>query len=117
MAAELNVIIRNILADTLKNSAPGLSEVMREAVANSLTMKLAAAIMVPVRPFYGAECPSYPTCTGGCGLGCTKEIERNAARREGVAADKIVAEFEGIFGALTATERRWLTRRIAGLEV
>src|SRR6266704_428159 len=25
--------------------------------------------------FYGAECPSYPACTGGCGLGCTKEIE------------------------------------------
>ena len=33
------------------------------------------------------------------------------------AADKIVAEFEGIFGKLTATERRWLTRRIAGQEV
>jgi hypothetical protein len=27
------------------------------------------------RPFYGAECPSYPDCSGGCGLGCTKEIE------------------------------------------
>lgn len=32
--------------------------------------------------FYGAQCPSYPNCTGGCGLGCTHEIE--AAR---VAAD------------------------------
>jgi hypothetical protein len=31
-------------------------------------------------------------------------------------AAKIVAEFEGIFGKLTATERRWLTRRIAGQE-
>lgn len=29
------------------------------------------------RPFYGAECPSYPSCEGGCGLGCTKEIERS----------------------------------------
>ena len=27
------------------------------------------------RPFYGAECPSYPDCNGGCGLGCTHEIE------------------------------------------
>lgn len=27
------------------------------------------------RPFYGAECRSYPNCNGGCGLGCTKEIE------------------------------------------
>jgi hypothetical protein len=24
-------------------------------------------------PFYGAQCPSYPNCKGGCGLGCTKE--------------------------------------------
>jgi hypothetical protein len=28
------------------------------------------------RKFYGAECPSYPECNGGCGLGCTKEVER-----------------------------------------
>jgi hypothetical protein len=27
------------------------------------------------RTFYGAECPSYPNCSGGCGLGCTKKIE------------------------------------------
>jgi hypothetical protein len=27
-------------------------------------------------PFHGAECPSYPNCTGGCGLGCTKEMEK-----------------------------------------
>lgn len=26
-------------------------------------------------PFYGAQCPSYPNCNGGCGLGCTHEIE------------------------------------------
>jgi hypothetical protein len=25
--------------------------------------------------FYGAQCPSYPACSGGCGLGCTHEIE------------------------------------------
>jgi hypothetical protein len=30
------------------------------------------------RPFYGAECPSYPNCSGGCGLGCTKKIEAAA---------------------------------------
>lgn len=28
--------------------------------------------------------------------------------------EKIVSEFESIFGQLTATERRWLTHRIAG---
>lgn len=32
-------------------------------------------------------------------------------------ATQIVAEFESIFGKLTATERRWLIRRIAGQEV
>jgi hypothetical protein len=47
MAAELNVIIRDIVKDTLKKSAPGISETMRQAIANSLTLKLAAAIMVP----------------------------------------------------------------------
>ncbi|HMF76438.1 MAG TPA: hypothetical protein VK604_12310, partial [Bryobacteraceae bacterium] len=31
--------------------------------------------VAPERPFYGAECGSYPNCEGGCGLGCTKEIE------------------------------------------
>jgi hypothetical protein len=35
------------------------------------------------RPFYGAECPSYPNCDGGCGLGCTKEIEQAKAARKG----------------------------------
>lgn len=32
-------------------------------------------------PFYGAQCPSYPACTGGCGLGCTQEIETARAAR------------------------------------
>ena len=32
-------------------------------------------------------------------------------------ATQIVAEFESIFGQLTATERRWLIRRMAGQEV
>ncbi len=66
MAAELNVIIRDIVADTLKKSAPGISETMRMAIANSLTMKLAAAIMVPKRNSvlsffaYGEnECPGH----------------------------------------------------------
>jgi hypothetical protein len=30
-------------------------------------------------PFYGAECPSYPNCEGGCDLGCIKKIERRRA--------------------------------------
>lgn len=37
------------------------------------------ADVAAARPFYGAECPSYPNCTGGCGLGCTHEIESSRA--------------------------------------
>ncbi|MGY3527242.1 Lar family restriction alleviation protein [Bradyrhizobium sp. USDA 4452] len=31
--------------------------------------------------FYGAQCPSYPNCSGGCGLGCSHEFESQAERR------------------------------------
>jgi hypothetical protein len=27
-------------------------------------------------PFYGATCPTYPNCQGGCGLGCRHEVEQ-----------------------------------------
>lgn len=36
------------------------------------------------KPFYGAQCLSYPNCSGGCGCGCTHEIE--AAKAEGDSA-------------------------------
>jgi len=29
----------------------------------------------PVTNLYGAQCKSYPDCFGGCGLGCTREME------------------------------------------
>lgn len=32
-------------------------------------------------PFYGSQCPSYPACNGGCGLGCTYEIYQSRAAR------------------------------------
>ncbi len=38
------------------------------------------------RRFYGAECASYPNCKGGCGLGCTHEIEAAALAKTGGAA-------------------------------
>lgn len=31
-------------------------------------------------PFYGAQCPDYPKCSGGCGLGCTYEVENREPR-------------------------------------
>jgi hypothetical protein len=37
------------------------------------------------KPFYGAQCRLYPNCTGGCGLGCTHEIETAALAKTGAA--------------------------------
>lgn len=47
------------------------------------------------------------------------EMDHQAKYQSATAprGEAIVAEFEGIFGRLTATERRWLTRRIDGWEV
>lgn len=44
------------------------------------TDALNAALTKPSQPklFYGAQCPLYPNCTGGCGLGCTHEVESAA---------------------------------------
>ena len=36
----------------------------------------AQAPAVTKEPFYGATCPAYPNCQGGCGLGCRHEIEQ-----------------------------------------
>lgn len=54
----------------------------------------------------------------GCSSDRIARELRQAAAALGVApaAEAVVAEFEAIFGALTATERRWLTCRIAGQE-
>ncbi|MDE5451357.1 hypothetical protein GWE18_00505 [Bradyrhizobium sp. CSA112] len=32
--------------------------------------------------FYGAQCPWYPDCKGGCGLGCTRKMRGEAATRQ-----------------------------------
>lgn len=53
------------------------------------------------------------------------QVELRAAIRQALidevraSADieKAVAEFEDMFGKITATERRWLLRRLAGQEV
>ena len=60
--------------------------------------------------------PLEPLLSGETRSEYLDRLERAEARPE-IDADKIVAEFESIFGNLTATERRWLTRRIAGQEV
>jgi len=53
---------------------PALSAA-RAAVEAAIAQPPAAP--VETKPFYGAECPSYPNCNGGCGLGCTHEVERH----------------------------------------
>lgn len=64
----------NQLADLGRNVPPNGS-VNRAIVSARNTI---AAAKVPA-PFYGAQCPSYPNCTGGCGLGCTHDIEGSPA--------------------------------------
>ena len=44
-AVEIASLVRQIVLDTLKVSAPGIAEQMREAIANSVTMKLWASLV------------------------------------------------------------------------
>ena len=44
-AVEIASLVRQIVLDTLKASAPGIAEQMREAIANSVTMKLRARLV------------------------------------------------------------------------
>jgi hypothetical protein len=39
----------------------------------------------PPAPF-GAQCPAYPDCHGGCGLGCRHVIESAKAKRLAASA-------------------------------
>lgn len=71
----------------------GLSECRREGFPNMVPSEFVEFFCrghrgaYPKRPitrieftrFYGAECGSYPNCAGGCGCGCTKEVERSKA--------------------------------------
>lgn len=70
--------------DTFRGGIKGASKVpewentpgwVRDAV---LVAYLQGKLDAP-RPFHGAECMNWPNCSGGCGLGCTKEIERSRA--------------------------------------
>lgn len=45
------------------------------------------------RPFYGAECPQYPNCAGGCGLGCSKEVGARADAARQALLDRADAYF------------------------
>jgi hypothetical protein len=42
---------------------------------------LAKRAVAQAAPFYGATCPTYPNCQGGCGLGCRHEAEQARAPR------------------------------------
>ena len=61
--------------------------------------------------FYGAECPSHPNCTGGCGLGCTHEIEQVRRSSEKTESGNLTSEFTKPAGGLS---RRHM---LAGLAV
>jgi hypothetical protein len=55
-AVEIASLVRQIVLDTLKASAPGIAEQMREAIANSVTIKLRAVLV----PHPAASPPEQP---------------------------------------------------------
>ncbi len=46
-AVGLTSLVRQIVGDTLRSSAPGLSGQMRQAIVNSISVKLDHALMRP----------------------------------------------------------------------
>lgn len=46
-AVEIASLVRQIVLDTLKASAPGITELTRVAIANSVIMKLRTSIVPP----------------------------------------------------------------------
>lgn len=54
----------------------GRAEKAAESILSLLASQPSPAATVETKPFYGAEYPSYPNCNGGCGLGCTHDIEQ-----------------------------------------
>lgn len=74
----LKLLLEAMLADANEAAQDRtiiLNEIMEFDLNFGKQLKLASFNRIN-HPFYGAECPSYPDCNGGCGLGCTHEIER-----------------------------------------
>jgi hypothetical protein len=79
-APELLAALEALLEEAINFSVSGVyfdEECMGHKGPALARAAIAAAKSEPPTPraFYGAECPSYPNCNGGCGLGCTHEIE------------------------------------------
>lgn len=58
---EIASLVRQMVIDTLKKSAPGISEIMRSAIADSIAIKLRATLVPDVAQETGlleCECPS-----------------------------------------------------------
>jgi hypothetical protein len=71
-------IVYKMLCDASLNEPPNPEEHWEGWISRNIVAALSPQAQAgETRPFYGAECPSYPACDGGCGLGCTKEIERS----------------------------------------
>jgi hypothetical protein len=69
------------LEETLRKTRENLANLSQsdDDVFASMVRRIDWILPSSTKAFYGAECPSYPNCSGGCGLGCTHKIE--AARR------------------------------------
>lgn len=65
-------------------------EEQKKCVIAAVKAALAAqppAAPVETKPFYGAQCPTYPNCSGGCGLGCTHEVKQHQSCSAGSASE------------------------------
>lgn len=92
-------------AEAASGWADGYNTALATAMAQSSEQK----------PFYGAQCPSYPDCSGGYGSGCTHEIEQSLGRSfagsdslvamiDAIIADNIYVDNDGVAGVSSAAE-------------
>lgn len=84
---------------------------LKEAIASALDVHAKKNLT-------GRNWSNYETYQGDLVSGHSdQEIEGILDGLKSANIESVVAEFENIFGKITATERRWLVRRLAGHEV
>jgi hypothetical protein len=79
-----------------------------DRIASSIEAAQPPAAPVETKPFYGAQCPTYPNCSGGCGLGCTHEVKQHqscSAATEAVAWQFTDDRYPYIKGIVTDRQR------------
>jgi hypothetical protein len=75
---EISSLVRQAVKDTLKTSAPGISEQMRQAIANSVAMRIDHALLP--QPFEPK--PLEPLLPGETRSEYLDRLERDAANQQ-----------------------------------